>query len=110
MFIASWLSGQGTFILDGNVEDSATAEISRFQVWQWIHHSQQIDGKNRENVIDLPMVQAMAEEIVKKELEHPQKSLALELFLELIQTQTQFITTWLNQNSSFRQISLQSAQ
>ena len=56
------------------------------------------------------MVQSMAEEFVKKELEHPQKSLALELFLELIQTQTQFITTWLNQNSSFRQISLQSAQ
>ena len=27
LFIASWMIGQGTFILDGNVEDSATAEI-----------------------------------------------------------------------------------
>ena len=27
LFISSWMTGQGTFILDGNVEDSATAEI-----------------------------------------------------------------------------------
>ena len=112
MFIASWLSGQGTFILDGNVEDSATAEISRFQVWQWIHHSQHLDQETEKNrqIVDLALVHSMAEEIVKKDLEHPQKNLAYELFMELIQTQTQFITTWLNQNPSFRQISLQSAQ
>ena len=42
LFIASWMIGQGTFDLDGNIEDSATAEISRFQVWQWIRHKQEL--------------------------------------------------------------------
>jgi len=36
-FIHSWLAeGRGTFVYQGGVEDSATAEISRSQVWQWI--------------------------------------------------------------------------
>ena len=30
--------GCGTFTFRGAVEDSATAEISRWQVWQWIYH------------------------------------------------------------------------
>ena len=51
LFIASWLQGNGVVEVDGNVEDSATAEISRSQVlkiplidlldpkvWQWIRH------------------------------------------------------------------------
>lgn len=38
LFIASWLQGQGHYIYKGAVEDSATAEISRSQVWQWIRH------------------------------------------------------------------------
>ena len=42
LFISSWMSGKGTFVLDGNIEDSATAEISRFQVWQWIKHEKKI--------------------------------------------------------------------
>jgi malate synthase len=39
MFIYSWIAdGKGHFIMDGAVEDSATAEISRSQIWQWIYH------------------------------------------------------------------------
>ena len=30
--------------MDGNIEDSATAEISRFQVWQWIKHKQELEA------------------------------------------------------------------
>ena len=30
--------------MDGNIEDSATAEISRFQVWQWIKHNQELEA------------------------------------------------------------------
>jgi hypothetical protein len=39
-FIDAWLrdNAVGHFALDGCVEDSATAEISRSQVWQWITH------------------------------------------------------------------------
>lgn len=41
-FILAWMSGQGTFILNGCVEDSATAEISRSQLWQWIRYGHMI--------------------------------------------------------------------
>ena len=36
-YIASWLSGTGAAALDNLMEDAATAEISRSQVWQWVH-------------------------------------------------------------------------
>jgi malate synthase len=35
-YIASWLAGVGAAALDNLMEDAATAEISRSQVWQWI--------------------------------------------------------------------------
>ena len=36
-YIASWLAGTGAAALDNLMEDAATAEISRSQVWQWLH-------------------------------------------------------------------------
>lgn len=38
LFVYNWLQGTGHFFLDNCVEDSATAEISRSQIWQWIRH------------------------------------------------------------------------
>jgi len=35
-YIAAWLSGTGAAALDNLMEDAATAEISRSQVWQWV--------------------------------------------------------------------------
>lgn len=45
-YIASWLQGQGCVPLHHLMEDAATAEISRAQLWQWVHHpdSHLIDG------------------------------------------------------------------
>jgi malate synthase len=37
-YLASWLSGTGAAAIDDLMEDAATAEISRAQVWQWVHH------------------------------------------------------------------------
>lgn len=37
-YIASWLSGRGAAPIHNLMEDAATAEISRAQVWQWIRH------------------------------------------------------------------------
>ena len=37
-YLASWLSAQGCVPIDNLMEDAATAEISRAQVWQWIRH------------------------------------------------------------------------
>lgn len=36
-YIESWLRGNGAAAIDGLMEDAATAEISRSQLWQWIH-------------------------------------------------------------------------
>ena len=37
-YIESWLSGNGCVPLYYLMEDAATAEISRAQIWQWLHH------------------------------------------------------------------------
>jgi malate synthase len=38
-YISSYLQGEGTFILDNNIEDLSSFEISRAQLWQWKKHS-----------------------------------------------------------------------
>ncbi|MDN5201771.1 malate synthase A [Fulvivirgaceae bacterium BMA10] len=38
LYIESWLQGVGAAALYNLMEDAATAEISRAQVWQWLHH------------------------------------------------------------------------
>jgi malate synthase len=42
-YIASWLSGNGAAAIHNLMEDAATAEISRSQVWQWVHNGTQLD-------------------------------------------------------------------
>jgi malate synthase len=37
-YLASWLTGVGAAAINNLMEDAATAEISRSQVWQWVHH------------------------------------------------------------------------
>jgi malate synthase len=37
-YLAAWLSGVGAAALDNLMEDVATAEISRSQIWQWVRH------------------------------------------------------------------------
>ncbi|WP_271395688.1 malate synthase A [Neomicrococcus lactis] len=38
-YIESWLRGNGAVAIHNLMEDAATAEISRSQVWQWIHQA-----------------------------------------------------------------------
>lgn len=38
-YLAAWLSGTGAAAIDNLMEDVATAEISRSQIWQWVHHA-----------------------------------------------------------------------
>jgi malate synthase len=37
-YIAAWLNGVGAAAINNLMEDAATAEISRSQIWQWIRH------------------------------------------------------------------------
>jgi malate synthase len=38
LYIESWLRGIGAAAIHNLMEDAATAEISRAQLWQWLHH------------------------------------------------------------------------
>jgi malate synthase len=42
-YIESWLRGVGAAAIDNLMEDAATAEISRSQIWQWIRHGTTTD-------------------------------------------------------------------
>ncbi len=45
LYLESWLSGNGAAALYNLMEDAATAEISRSQIWQWVHTgAQTADG------------------------------------------------------------------
>jgi malate synthase len=37
-YLAAWVGGQGAVAIDNLMEDAATVEISRMQVWQWLRH------------------------------------------------------------------------
>lgn len=42
-YINSWLNGVGAAGINNLMEDAATAEISRGQIWQWIRHGAELD-------------------------------------------------------------------
>ncbi len=42
-YISSWLRGRGAAAIHGMMEDAATAEIARAQVWQWVRHGAHLD-------------------------------------------------------------------
>jgi malate synthase len=42
-YLEAWLRGLGAVAIDNLMEDAATAEISRSQVWQWIHQDRRTD-------------------------------------------------------------------
>jgi len=44
LYIEAWLRGSGAVAIHNLMEDAATAEISRTQLWQWIRHGATIDG------------------------------------------------------------------
>jgi malate synthase len=48
-YIASWLNGVGAAAINNLMEDAATAEISRSQIWQWLRH----ERVSRDRVLEL---------------------------------------------------------
>ena len=62
LYIESWLRGQGAAALYNLMEDAATAEISRTQVWQWIHYSAKLDDGRT-------VTEALYKQLLPQELE-----------------------------------------
>jgi malate synthase len=47
LYLEAWLRGKGCVPLYDLMEDAATAEISRAQVWQWLRHGARLDDGRR---------------------------------------------------------------
>ena len=55
-YIAAWLCGRGAVPIHNLMEDAATAEISRTQIWQWLRHGAEVqmeDGRTETMTSDL---------------------------------------------------------
>ncbi|MDQ0351362.1 malate synthase [Alkalibacillus filiformis] len=86
-YIAAWLKGRGAAPLNHLMEDAATAEISRAQVWQWINHP---EGKLRDGEnITVQLVESLVPEDLRNE--EPD---ATDIFLNLIKDESfvEFLT------------------
>jgi malate synthase len=63
-YLEAWLGGQGAVPINNLMEDAATAEISRAQVWQWIRHPRGLLTDGRKVTVELYRELA-AEELAK---------------------------------------------
>jgi malate synthase len=61
-YLEAWLGGNGCVPLHNLMEDAATAEISRMQVWQQIRHGARLDD---ERTVDAELVRAVLGEVVQ---------------------------------------------
>ncbi|MDQ2943260.1 MAG: malate synthase A [Candidatus Dormibacteraeota bacterium] len=72
-YIESWLRGVGAAAINNLMEDVATAEISRSQVWQWIRHSSRLSEGS-------PVTADLVREITNDELAKVRERLGEELW------------------------------
>ena len=86
-YLASWLAGSGAVTIFNLMEDTATAEIARSQVWQWLHSSVVLDSGQ---LVSSELVSRVIEEEaakIKTEqgflYDHERGQLAQRLFKEL---------------------------
>jgi malate synthase len=70
-YLDSWLQGQGCVSIDGVMEDAATAEISRSQVWQLVHRGMFTEQTVREMTEKQPVSELAKELFLKTSLSEP---------------------------------------
>ncbi|MEN0005993.1 MAG: malate synthase A [Bacteroidota bacterium] len=63
LYIESWLRGNGAAAIYHLMEDAATAEISRTQVWQWLHQEASLDDGRK---ITYELCQTLIQEELQK--------------------------------------------
>ncbi|MEM1412743.1 MAG: malate synthase A [Pseudomonadota bacterium] len=60
LYLAAWMDGNGCVPIDHLMEDAATAEIGRAQLWQWSHHG-------AETVVGTPITSEWIDELFSEE-------------------------------------------
>ncbi|MFT6743434.1 MAG: malate synthase [Paraglaciecola sp.] len=73
LYIESWLQGNGAAALYHKMEDAATAEISRTQLWQWIQNASKMDTGGT-------ITQDLIDSLIPKELEKIEKYVGTERY------------------------------
>ncbi|GAA0355857.1 malate synthase A [Microbispora corallina] len=68
-YLAAWMGGLGAVAIHNLMEDAATAEISRSQIWQWIHNDIQLADTGA--VVTKDLVQRIIEEELAKIASEP---------------------------------------
>jgi malate synthase len=61
-YLEAWLGGNGCVPLYSLMEDAATAEISRTQIWQWLYHQAKLED-------DRALTPALYDQFLKEELD-----------------------------------------
>ncbi|HEV7241245.1 MAG TPA: malate synthase A [Thermoanaerobaculia bacterium] len=85
LYLAAWLGGSGAVPLYNLMEDAATAEISRTQLWQWIHHGARLHAENSiEMLIDAELYRRIRDEELTTIGDQPHVHTAAAIFDELI--------------------------
>ncbi|ETI50407.1 malate synthase A, variant 1 [Phytophthora nicotianae CJ01A1] len=105
LYVLHWLYGQGTVVVNGCVEDSATAEISRAQLWQWVHHRVTITGTPQQ--INASLIGKILRKLCHEEnrdQRHPPQYMEvaqhLVLLLSTMRSPPAFITTFLQEQEA----------
>jgi len=98
-YIEAWFGGRGAVPLYDLMEDAATAEISRAQIWQWIHHGASLDNgevvtKRYFNDILAQEMERILHEVGAERFERGRFAEARELFQHLCLSDdfTEFLT------------------
>jgi malate synthase len=90
-YLGAWLAGNGCVPVYNLMEDAATAEISRSQIWQWIRSPKGVLDDGRKVTVEL-FQRLLAEELLKAKAEGAEGKLdeAAKLF-EQITTDDQYV-------------------
>ncbi len=93
-YIAAWLCGRGAVPIHNLMEDAATAEISRSQIWQWLAHGAtvQMEGGFTETLTTRLYERLYNEELGKLASEFGPEGFAQGRFPEAAQTFTETAT------------------
>ena len=88
-YVEAWLSGNGCVPLYHLMEDAATAEISRSQLWQWLKHESNLDdGRKITEDLIIQMfkdeLESIKNEVGTEKFNNGKFDPAMDLFREMI--------------------------
>ena len=91
-YLNAWLNGNGCVPINNLMEDAATAEISRAQIWQWIKHKIYLDNGKQ---VTKPLVLSLITEELEQFKDCPKFEKTKQLFTKLCTSEIliDFLTT-----------------